>query len=253
MHQPFRNLFLLPVTEASGLVASRRYEGVFWTICDSGNPRHLFAIDRTGQLLAEYALDTTVNLDWESIALDDQGNLYVGDVGNNLLLPRRWVLRVAEPDPREAATSEDAPPKVVTIATEKTYYYRFDAAAFDVEGTFVRKRSLYLLSKVREKTALYRLRLEGNAEPQTLAKVCDVPGINIVTGADISADGRRVAVCSYHEVAIFAFGNDGVDAMADKPASRIPFQAAGIESCAWDGDDVVLVSEDRAVYRIRTP
>jgi hypothetical protein len=239
-----------PVKEASGLVASRRYPGVFWTICDSGNLPHLFAIDRVGKLLAEYELDKTANVDWESIAVDDQGNLYIGDVGNNVSLPLRWVLTVREPDPRTAAISPDGPAGIDKLPVEGLASYRFPAAPFDVEGTFFRNDSIYLLSKVRQNTGLYRLCLDKPAGFKTLAKVCDVPAIDTVTGADISADGRRVALCSYREVMVFELGEADATALAGEPVRRISFQASGVEACAWDGEDILLVSEDRGLYRV---
>ena len=40
------------------------------------------------------------NLDWEDIAIDDQGHLYLGDIGNNARLLRvRTIYQLDEPDP----------------------------------------------------------------------------------------------------------------------------------------------------------
>jgi hypothetical protein len=242
-----------PVREASGLVASRQYPGLFWTICDSENPPHLFAIDQAGRLLAEYKLDQTANVDWESIAADGQGNLYIGDVGNNLSLPLRWVLKVREPDPRLAIASSAKPAGVAKLTVEKLVAYRFPAAPFDVEGMFFCEDSLYLLSKVRQGTGLYQLRLDGSPGWQTLVKICDVPAIHTVTGADISADGRRVAMCSYQHVVVFLLRDAGVTALAGEPERRVAFRAPGVEGCAWHGDDLVLVSEDRDLCRVVPP
>src|SRR4051794_6987818 len=40
------------ITESSGLAASRKHPGVFWTHNDSGNGPYIFAITRDGHLLA---------------------------------------------------------------------------------------------------------------------------------------------------------------------------------------------------------
>ena len=104
------------VGESSGLVASRRHAGVFWTVNDSGNDPVLYAISREGELIAAFPVDAK-NVDWEDLAIDDDGHLYVADVGNND--GRRTevrVLRVDEPDPRggggDAAPAKgDAAPK----------------------------------------------------------------------------------------------------------------------------------------------
>src|SRR5687767_4556689 len=70
------------ISESSGLVASRRHDGVFWTVNDSGNAPVLYAITREGKAIAEFPVDAK-NVDWEDLAIDDAGHLYVADVGNN--------------------------------------------------------------------------------------------------------------------------------------------------------------------------
>src|SRR5206468_8997829 len=87
------------IREVSGIVASRRHPGVFWVHNDSGNAAALFAVRRDGSLVREYAVKAP-SLDWEDIAVDDAGHLYLGDIGNNAgLLPIRTIYEIDEPDP----------------------------------------------------------------------------------------------------------------------------------------------------------
>ena len=77
------------IPESSGIVKSRRYPGIFWVHNDSGNPPLLFAIKGDGQIVRQFRLGVP-NLDWEDIAIDDHGHLYIGDIGNNTgVLPLR--------------------------------------------------------------------------------------------------------------------------------------------------------------------
>ena len=62
---------------STGIAASRRHAGVFWIHNDSGNPPALYAVRRDGSLIREYTV-AAPNLDWEDIAGDDEGRLYVG-------------------------------------------------------------------------------------------------------------------------------------------------------------------------------
>src|SRR3569623_482173 len=55
-----------PIREASALVKSRRFDDVYWTLCDSGNPAHLYAIQRDGTLIAEFEVAGAANIDWEA-------------------------------------------------------------------------------------------------------------------------------------------------------------------------------------------
>src|SRR4051812_30423553 len=119
------------VPEASGIVKSRRHPGIFWVHNDSGNPPALFAVRADGTLIGEFAV-AVPNVDWEDIAIDDDGHLYLGEIGNNGgLLPLRAVYRLDEPDPLTPAEA----PLPVTLAS----YYRFPSRAerFDAESLFL--------------------------------------------------------------------------------------------------------------------
>src|SRR6516162_10474875 len=85
--------------EASGIVKSRRHPGIFWVHNDSGNAPLLFAVRADGRIVRRFRL-AFPNLDWEDIAIDDQGHLYLGDIGNNSgLLRVRTIYQLDEPDP----------------------------------------------------------------------------------------------------------------------------------------------------------
>ena len=134
------------IVEPSGLVASRRFPGIFWTHNDSGNPPALFAVRRDGSLVREYKV-AAANVDWEDISTDDAGHLYIGDIGDNLhVLPVHAILRLDEPDPRrafgESRWSRPLPPPAGTptasgttprdsswTATERSWSRRTSTAA----------------------------------------------------------------------------------------------------------------------------
>ncbi len=71
------------IPESSGIAASRKYPGVFWTHNDSGNAPVLYAINREGKTINAFAVSAS-NRDWEDICIDDEGHLYIGEIGNNL-------------------------------------------------------------------------------------------------------------------------------------------------------------------------
>lgn len=160
------------IREASGLCKSRQHDGVFWTHSDSGNPPQLFAITRTGELLATYRVKGAVNLDWESIETDDSGRLYVCDVGNNIGggLKTRWIDIVREPNPRDKPPGEfdgdvERPRE---ISVERQRHFTFPDQPHDVEGVVHVKDELLLFGKVRESPApVFALSLKPNAGVQS--------------------------------------------------------------------------------------
>src|SRR4051794_35914104 len=87
------------IPESSGIVASRKYPGVFWTQNDSGNPAEVFALAHDGKMIGKFSI-AAKNIDWEDIAIDDDGHLYLADIGNNSCNRTEvQVYRIAEPDP----------------------------------------------------------------------------------------------------------------------------------------------------------
>src|SRR6266550_3314012 len=99
------------IKESSGIVASRRYTNLYWTHNDGGGPKKqvLYAIDREGNTRASFSvIDVTLH-DWEDIATDNAGHLYIGDIGNNDAKRKALtVYEIAEPNPH-AGTGSIAP------------------------------------------------------------------------------------------------------------------------------------------------
>ena len=58
------------IRESSGIVASQQFEGVYWTLNDSGNPATLYATKRNGELIQEIAVKGSRNFDWEALGID---------------------------------------------------------------------------------------------------------------------------------------------------------------------------------------
>ena len=95
------------IRESSGIVASRQFEGVYWTLNDSGNPAALYATKLNGELIQKIAINGSRNFDWEALGIDDKNQLWIGEIGNNSRL--RFDLKVvvvAEPDPYTQTEAE---------------------------------------------------------------------------------------------------------------------------------------------------
>ena len=129
--EPIGRLDRKLVPEASGIVKSRRHAGVFWVHNDSGNPPAIFAIHADGRIIREFRLEIP-NIDWEDIAIDDQGHLYIGDIGNNLgALPIRAIYRIDEPDPAKPAVQPLKATAVSRYALPRGN--RFDAESLEYD------------------------------------------------------------------------------------------------------------------------
>jgi hypothetical protein len=97
--------------EVSGLAPSGHHHGVFWAIQDSGpEPRNALLALRIeggyarpwpdGRLVRSIPVPGAINRDWEEVAADGRGHLWIADIGNNRgLRDDLALLQVAEPDP----------------------------------------------------------------------------------------------------------------------------------------------------------
>jgi hypothetical protein len=172
------------LSECSGLVASRIHPGVLWSHNDSGHACELFAIDHQGATVARIAVDA-VTEDWEDIALDGSG-IYIADTGDNRC--RRSairVLRVAEPDP--------AHPPGAPLPVARTWRLRYPDQPHDAEALVVAGDEGFIIDKRLGVAQVWRFRLDGDAE-QVLEHVASLAIPAPVTGADLSPDGRWLAV-----------------------------------------------------------
>jgi hypothetical protein len=234
------------IREASGLVRSRRHAGVFWTHNDSGNPPTLFAVGRDGTLLRRYSV-AVPNVDWEDIATDGQGHLYLGDIGNNGgILPVRVIYQFDEPDP---STQPGAP-----LKPRAMIFYTFPAGRrFDAEGLVIDGDRALIVAKTFDgrPAEIFELPLNPPApflRPAIPLRVAELESFkHPVTGASLTADGQRLAVCSLGAVGIYSRGTGRGWRLLQYRTFSSKDQ---IEAVAWDGDDLLLAGERRGVYRL---
>lgn len=196
------------LTESSGVVASRRFPGVFWTHNDSGDGPWLYALDRSGRSRGRWRVPVAEAHDWEDIAAGPgpggQTWLYVGDIGDNQRRRRSiQVYRFREPD--IAATARETERPAVFDLT-------YPDGPHDAECLLVHPGTgdLYIVTKAKSgdpETAVYKAAaplIAGRQTPMRRIATLNLPEtssfqlmVGVVTGGDISPDGNRVALCDY--------------------------------------------------------
>jgi hypothetical protein len=200
------------IDESSGIVASRRHPGLFWTHNDSGDGAFIYAFDRRGGKRGTWRVTGAKAFDWEDIAAGPgiepaRSYLYIGDIGDNNRERREIIVyRVAEPaiTDRDAYTDRSAPQETEPA---EAIHLRYPDGRHDAEALAVHPSTgdLYIITKTRSTTAsatVYKLAAPFSpAKINTLEKVGTLrtpsltPGM--ITGADISPDGRRLILCDY--------------------------------------------------------
>lgn len=195
------------ISESSGLVASRNNPGKYWTHNDSGDGPFIYAFDETGEGLGVWRAQGAENEDWEDIAIGPgpvagTNYIYVGDIGdNNSSRSQVVIYRFAEPtiaaDDRESTKS-----KPIVIESVEAYRFRYPDGRHDAEALLVHPNgNIYVLSKVAfanpvvyEASPPFDSTKVGTFKSLGEIKLPSLFG-GVITGGDISPDGRRVALC----------------------------------------------------------
>jgi hypothetical protein len=169
------------INESSGLAASRRFPGLYWTHNDSGDTAVIFAVDGQGRLVGKpVRLLGATNVDWEDIAADGAGNLWIGDFGNNLNSRTDLCLYVLpEPDPK--VEEKVRVTKRIAIRFPDQSLFPPPRWEYDAEALFIAFGKPYVLTKHRgsSTTKLYRLDQgdDGFSAPLTLLGTFDIGGM----------------------------------------------------------------------------
>lgn len=253
------------MSEISGIVQSRRSPDRFWVHNDSGDKARIFAIKRDGSVIGlndGTLIEGAKNVDWEDIAYGD-GKIWISDLGNNGNARKDLgVYVVNEFDPVQATTAR--PLKFLPIRYPDQTAFPPPQRHFDSEAIFVLNGKLHVLTKHRMPsgplpetgTKLYRLDTEFTDKPNVLKKLDSRDGMKgWVTSADISSDGRWLAVLTQFPVAsVWIFDTRGVgDRLLSKPARWVAMtNAKQCEAISFDGSShLVMTNEQREIFRIR--
>jgi hypothetical protein len=212
-------LYSLPkkLKEVSGIVYTEN-NNLFWTLEDSGNDNVIYALNaENGTVEKKLTIANTKNTDWEDIAKDTEGNLYIGDFGNND--NDRKDLCIYKIDKNSLEKENGIPAYKVSFSyPEQTEFPPKKSKLFyDVEGFFEYKNNFYLFTKNRSKgfdgTAfLYKIPNEAGYHQAILMgefKTCDNYDRCAITSATISPDASKVVLLTHDKIVLFEnFGDD---------------------------------------------
>ena len=239
------------VTECSGLVQSLRYDGIFWALGDSGSASAIAPVTADGRLARAWSgsvrIEGVRNYDWEDLALDGKGNLIIADVGNNSGRRKQLMLHfVKEPRPGTAVVRPDH--------TLRVHYedQREPSPDYDCEAVFCAGDRIFLLTKHRsdKRTRLYRLESDSTKKSNPLRLVDSFEIGGMVTAADVSPDGKLVAVLTYTSLWVFEF-DPATGNIFRRGMRWTPVFAWQAEAAAFHGNDaVVIANEGGQLYRV---
>ena len=231
------------IAESSGVVASRKSPLVLWTHNDGGGRRQvLYAMTHTGQVLGEFRVTGALLEDWEDIAIDDKGHLFLGDIGDNdAERPSIAVHQVDEPDLTKSQNG--------LAHVTRSFSLKYPRRPFDCEALVVWRESGYLISKVfdDERADLFRFSLTNSAAAQTLQFIGELRIGSPVTGADLSADGKLLGIVAKNGAYVYRVNGDLARATRGKPY-HTRFRHEHIEACTFVPEGLLATAESREIF-----
>ncbi|MBL1095368.1 hypothetical protein [Streptomyces coffeae] len=227
------------IAESSGLAASRAHPGVYWTHNDSSDGPYVYAVDsRTGKTVARIAMRGVGKpRDVEAVSVGPDGNVYVGDIGDNLggQWSHVWIYRFPEPKKLRDMTVK---------ATQFTVEYQGGPRNAEAMMVHPKTGKVYIASKSEEDGGLY----EG---PDTLTP----SGTNVfrriapvdmeVTDGAFAPDGSRLVLRGYFTAAEYRWRNGKPKELKEEPG--LPLQRQG-ESVTFSTDGGTLMYGTEGQY-----
>jgi hypothetical protein len=239
----------IDLNEASGIEIDKN-NSILWMINDSGNKPILYGLDRNGDILKEIRINAK-NRDWEDLASDSYGNLYIGNFGNNDNDSKNLSILKIHGDSLKANLKSITPDIISFSYPEQTKFPpKKSKRHFDCESFFFYKDSLYLFTKSRDsenygKTNLYQLPAKkGDYSAKYLASfnICDTNNC-WVTSADINERGDQVILLT--EDSVFLFSEFRNFNFLDVTPKRFLFNhSSQKESIVFKNDSTLYITDE---------
>lgn len=246
----FKRLTVVPasIPEISGIYIQG---DTVWSLNDSGGEPVLYAFDTTGVLLDSVWIDNTENKDWEELATDDEGNVFICDFGNNR--NAREDLRIFKWHAQKGWMGT----LFLSYEDQDRFPPREGGLNFDAEACFWYKDSLYIFSKNRSDNF------------SNLYVIGDKPGVHIAkkrgsidlsdrmsTAAALSPDQKTFALLAYRfgskqfHSTLFVFRDFTPGNFCDGTMERIRIPGRQFEALDFkDNETLYLAAEKTPIHK----
>jgi hypothetical protein len=239
------------ITEASGMIASRRNPGWLWLHNDSGDRARLFAVGTSGDSLGELRLQGVIARDWEDIAIgpgttEGVPYLYIGDIGDNeRAFAHAVVYRFPEP---AAASFTEGQPLIIEDFEKLEFVY--PDGPHDIEVLLVDpdNEDLYLVTKRIWPTKIFRAAGPQQSGSKRIVEVATTVNMGGFSAGDFSPDGEHILLKTAEYVFHWSHypGQNLAQVFSEKP-DTLPYvrepQGEAI-SFSSDGSGYYTVSEE---------
>ncbi len=241
------NEFPSVLDEVSGIIASTPTS--LYAINDSGNENMVFQLDQQGNIINTIKIPDSKNVDWEDLAHDQQGNIFIGDFGNNENDRKKLVIYKVSDILEDVIQVSKIK---FSFEDQKKFPPKKKNLNFDTEAMVYYKEHLYLFTKNRSKgvkgiTKVYKVpskpgkhiaQLIGSIEICNSAKNC------MITAATIDNSGNRIALLTRDHV--YLLGDIAKNGIANATVKKIKLHHnSQKEGICFKNDTTLLITDEK--------
>jgi hypothetical protein len=213
------------IREDSGLAASWRNPGVFWTHND-GARENVFALSSEGKLLAEFKITKSVS-DTEDLAVGPgpdpaKSYLYIGDIGSNDAdRDEVEIFRIPEPPVELAGTTGTTGFEDIEV-----FHLKYPTGKFDAEALLLDPvaRELFIVTKENDGAHIFRAAIDTlvAGRKSSMQEAGRLPFARVSGGA-VSRDGTLVALRREDQALLWERQpGERLHRTLDRPATTLP-------------------------------
>ena len=235
--------------EVSGIAYKNN---LIYSIEDRGNENHVTVLDFSGKIQKTITLNNTQNNDWEDLTFDTNGNLYIGDFGNNANDRKDLAIYKINQSDLNNETAEVAYTVSFEYPEQKDFPPKKKDLMFDVEGFFEYQNFFYLFTKNRSKgfdgsSYVYKIPNTAGHHKSVLIKTintCSDYENCAITSAAISPDQTKFVLLSHSK--IWLFENFSPDNIAGGKMSEIDLDHfSQKEAVTFKNNETLLIADER--------
>ncbi len=250
------------VPESSGLAVVGPDR--MWTHNDSGYENELYMVDSKGTLLRTLLVTNVKNIDWEDLARDLRGNIYINDAGNNNNDRKDLAIyRISDPDLIEGNSIEALPIEFV-LEDQTQWPPSVESRNFCIEAIVWHDDSIFMFTKDRSLpltgyTKMYGLPAGSGKYTASLLDTYFTGNSkeSRVTAADINFSTGELVLLT--ESMIYSFTNYSGNRFFDGDVKcyHLNYPVGQVEGISFIDDNSVYISEEKNgnsggyIYRVQ--
>ncbi|QCW98632.1 hypothetical protein FGM00_00285 [Aggregatimonas sangjinii] len=180
-------------------------DSTVWLIEDKGNGDNIYKVNHKGEIIQKLEVKNAKNGDWEDLATNSNGNLYIGDFGNNDNNRKNLTIYKLPNPETEPGDKIDAKKIKFRYPEQKDFPAKKEDRVFDAEAFFHYGQNLYIFTKndgnpFTGETSIYRvIDKKGKQDAKLVGRlnICLDWNTCRITSADISPNGKTIVLLGY--------------------------------------------------------